>query len=306
MNWTEIIAEVNSADLDKSENIAHMTVPYGLYIEDYSELEQEVLEIAKIDLIDEELLKQDRTKGKIHIYISPESNPAEAAAFLKERFEAEGISYRLYSGECDVESCLENWKKYFNPINIGEKLLIRPVWRDDCDPQGRIVLNLEPGLAFGTGTHETTRLCLQALEKHVKKGDIMLDVGCGSGILSVAALLLGAEHATGIDIDPLAVKSSIENAERNNVADRYTGIHGDLAEKASGCYDIITANIVADAIIMLSADIEKLMNDKTIYIMSGIIDTRLDDVLSALPPTLRIIERYEEKGWICLAAIKNK
>ena len=134
----------------------------------------------------------------------------------------------------------------------------------------------------------------------------MLDVGCGSGILSVAALLLGAEHATGIDIDPLAVKSSIENAERNNVADRYTGIHGDLAEKASGCYDIITANIVADAIIMLSADIEKLMNDKTIYIMSGIIDTRLDDVLSALPPTLRIIERYEEKGWICLAAIKNK
>ena len=306
MNWTEIIAEVNSADLDKAENIAHMTVPYGLYIEDYSELEQEVLEIAKIDLIDEELLKQDRTKGKIHIYISPESNPAEAAAFLKERFEAEGISYRLYSGECDVESCLENWKKYFNPINIGEKLLIRPVWRDDDDPQGRIVLNLEPGLAFGTGTHETTRLCLQALEKHVKKGDIMLDVGCGSGILSVAALLLGAEHATGIDIDPLAVKSSIENAERNNVADRYTGIHGDLAEKASGCYDIITANIVADAIIMLSADIEKLMNDKTIYIMSGIIDTRLDDVLSALPPTLRIIERYEEKGWICLAAIKNK
>ena len=305
MNWTEIIAEVNSSDLYTAENIANMTVPDGIYIEDYSALEQEVLEIAKIDLIDEELLRQDRTKGKIHIYISPEANPAESLAFLKERFEAEGIEYRLYSDECDVESCLENWKKYFNPINIGEKLLIRPVWRDDYDPQGRIVLNLEPGLAFGTGTHETTRLCLQALEKHVKKGDNMLDVGCGSGILSVAALLLGAEKATGIDIDPLAVKSSIENAERNNVADRYTGIHGNLAEKANGCYDIITANIVADAIIMLSGDIEKLMNDKTIYIMSGIIDTRLDDVLSALPDTLEIIEQYEEKGWICLAAIKK-
>lgn len=305
MNWTEIIAEVNSSDLYTAENIANMTVPYGIYIEDYSALEQEVLEIAKIDLIDEELLRQDRTKGKIHIYISPEANPAESLAFLKERFEAEGIEYRLYSDECDVESCLENWKKYFNPINIGEKLLIRPVWRDDYDPQGRIVLNLEPGLAFGTGTHETTRLCLQALEKHVKKGDNMLDVGCGSGILSVAALLLGAEKATGIDIDPLAVKSSIENAERNNVADRYIGIHGNLAEKANGCYDIITANIVADAIIMLSGDIEKLMNDKTIYIMSGIIDTRLDDVLSALPDTLEIIEQYEEKGWICLAAMKK-
>ena len=306
MNWTEIIAEVNSKDLDKAENIAHMTVPYGLYIEDYSSLEQEVLEIAKIDLIDEELLRQDRTKGKIHIYISPESNPAEALAFLKERFETEGIEYRLYSDECDVESCLENWKKYFNPINIGERLLIRPVWRDDYDPKGRIVLNLEPGLAFGTGTHETTRLCLQALEKYVKKGDNMLDVGCGSGILSVAALLLGAEKATGIDIDPLAVKSSIENAERNNVADRYTGIHGNLAEKADGCYDIITANIVADAIIMLSGDIEKLMNDKTVYIMSGIIDTRLDDVLSALPDTLEIIGQYEEKGWICLVSMKKK
>ena len=305
MNWTEIIAEVNSSDLYTAENIANMTVPYGIYIEDYSALEQEVLEIAKIDLIDEELLRQDRTKGKIHIYISPEANPAESLAFLKERFEAEGIEYRLYSDECDVESCLENWKKYFNPINIGEKLLIRPVWRDDYDPQRRIVLNLEPGLAFGTGTHETTRLCLQALEKHVKKGDNMLDVGCGSGILSVAALLLGAEKATGIDIDPLAVKSSIENAQRNNVADRYTGIHGNLAEKANGCYDIITANIVADAIIMLSGDIEKLMNDKTIYIMSGIIDTRLDDVLSALPDTLEIIEQYEEKGWICLAAMKK-
>ena len=305
MNWTEIIVEVNSSDLYTAENIANMTVPYGIYIEDYSALEQEVLEIAKIDLIDEELLRQDRTKGKIHIYISPEANPAESLAFLKERFEAEGIEYRLYSDECDVESCLENWKKYFNPINIGEKLLIRPVWRDDYDPQGRIVLNLEPGLAFGTGTHETTRLCLQALEKHVKKGDNMLDVGCGSGILSVAALLLGAEKATGIDIDPLAVKSSIENAERNNVADRYTGIHGNLAEKANGCYDIITANIVADAIIMLSGDIEKLMNDKTICIMSGVIATRLDDVLSALPDTLEIIEQYEEKGWICLAAMKK-
>lgn len=306
MDWTEIIVEVNTPDIDTAGNIAQMTVPYGIYIEDYSMLEDEVMEIAKIDMIDEELLKQDRTKGKIHIYISPADNPAEAVSFIRERLNAEGIEHKIIADKCDVEGCLENWKKYFNPINIGEKLLIRPVWRDDYDPQGRIVLNLEPGLAFGTGTHETTRLCLQALEKHVKKGDIMLDVGCGSGILSVAALLLGAEHATGIDIDPLAVKSSIENAERNNVADRYTGIHGDLAEKASGCYDIITANIVADAIIMLSADIEKLMNDKTIYIMSGIIDTRLDDVLSALPPTIRIIEQYEEKGWICLAAIKNK
>ncbi len=305
MDWTEIIIEVNSSDIETAGNIAQMTVPYGIYIEDYSNLEQEVLEIANIDLIDEELLHKDRTKGRIHIYISPEDNPAEALSFIKERLTAENIPYEINSDSCDVESCLENWKKYFQPTNIGKKLLIRPIWRDDYDPQGRIVLNLEPGLAFGTGTHETTRLCLEALEKYVSQGDTVLDVGCGSGILSVAALLLGAGSATGIDIDELAVKSSVQNAQLNHVEDRYTGIHGNLAEKAKGRYDIITANIVADAIIMLSGDIEKFMDENTIYIMSGIIDTRLDDVLSALPPSIVVTEQFEDKGWICLAAKKK-
>ena len=305
MDWTEIIVEVGSEDIDRAGDIAQMTVPYGIYIEDYSMLEQEVLEIARIDLIDEELLKKDRTKGRIHIYISPADNPAEAVAFLKERFEAEKIKYEIIMDKCDVESCLENWKKYFNPIKIGKRLLIRPVWRDDYEPEGRIVLNLEPGVAFGTGTHETTRLCLEALEKYTGKGARMLDVGCGSGILSVAALLLGAESATGIDIDELAVKASIENAERNGVADRYTGIHGNLADKAKGKYDIITANIVADAILMLSGDIEKFMDENTVYIMSGIIDTRLDDVLCGLPASLEIIEQLDDKGWVCLIAKKK-
>ena len=306
MDWTEIIVTVASADIEKAENIAHMTVPYGIYTEDYSCLEQEVLDIARIDLIDDELLAKDREHGKIHIYISPEQNPAEAAAFLKERLDAENIGYEIESGNCDVESCLESWKKYFCPMKVGEKLLIRPVWRNDYEPDGRIVLDLEPGLAFGTGTHETTRLCLEALEKFVRPGDKMLDVGCGSGILAVAALLLGAESAVGIDIDEMAVKASRENAALNNVSDRYKGINGNLADKASGSYDIITANIVADAVIMLSSDIEKLMNDNTVYIMSGIVDIRLDDVLSALPEGIEVFEQYEDKGWYALAARKRK
>ncbi|MBR2175523.1 MAG: 50S ribosomal protein L11 methyltransferase [Clostridia bacterium] len=305
MDWTEIIVTVSAKDIETAGNIAQMTVPYGIYIEDYSSLEQEVLEIANIDLIDEELLAKDREHGKIHIYISPEENPAEAVSYIKERLQAEGIGYEISSDSCDVESCLVSWKKYFSPIKVGEKILIRPVWRDDFEPDGRIVLNLEPGLAFGTGTHETTRLCLEALEKHITNGCTMLDVGCGSGILSVAGLLLGAESAVGIDIDEMAVKASRENAKLNHVESRYTGIKGNLADEVSGTYDVITANIVADAIILLSSDIEKLMNDNTVYIMSGIIDTRLDDVLSALPASLEVIEQYEEKGWICLAAKKK-
>lgn len=302
MDWTEIIAEVDAKDTERAENIAVMTVPYGIYIEDYSSLEEEVLEIAKIDLIDEELLAKNRETARIHIYISPEDNPAEATAFLEERFRAENINFKILTDKCDVEACLDNWKKYFYPIEIGEKLLVRPVWREDYDPKGRTVLHLEPGIAFGTGTHETTRLCLEALEKYVSDGAAVLDVGCGSGILAVASLLLGAKSAIGIDIDELAVKSSIENAERNGVSDRYTAIHGNLADEVTGTYDIITANIVADAIIMLSGDIEKHMHKDTVYIMSGIIDSRLEDVLSALPKTLKIIETRTDKGWYCLVA----
>lgn len=305
MDWTEITVTVPSENIETAGNIAQMTVPYGIYIEDYSDLEQEVLEIANIDLIDEELLKKDREHGIIHIYISPEENPAEAVSFIRERLDAEDIPCEISSGSCDVESCLVNWRKYFKPIPVGEKILIRPVWRDDYDADGRVVLNLEPGLAFGTGTHETTRLCLEALEKHVKNGTRMLDVGCGSGILSVAGLLLGAESAVGIDIDELAVKASRENARLNDVEDRYKGIKGNLADQVEGTYDIITANIVADAIIMLSADIEKHMDENTIYIMSGIIDTRLQDVLDALPDNLEVFEQYEEKGWLCLVAKKK-
>lgn len=302
MDWTEIIAEVDVRDVERAENIAVMTVPYGIYTEDYSSLEKEVLEIAKIDLIDEELLEKNRETARIHIYISPEDNPAEATAFLEERFRAENIDFRILTDKCDVDGCLENWKKYFYPIEIGEKLLVRPVWREDYNPNGRTVLHLEPGIAFGTGTHETTRLCLEELEKRVFDGASVLDVGCGSGILAVASLLLGAKSAIGIDIDELAVKSSVENAERNGVANRYTAIHGNLADEVSGTYDIITANIVADAIIMLSGDIEKHMHKNTIYIMSGIIDSRLDDVLNSLPKSLEIIGKREDKGWYCLSA----
>lgn len=306
MDWTEVIAEIDARDIESAENIAQMTVPYGIYTEDYSNLEQEVLEIAKIDLIDEELLKKDRTKGKIHIYISPKENPSEAVSFLKERFDAENIKYSIsVNDKCDVESCLENWKKYFSPIKVGKKILIRPVWRDDFDAGDRKVLNIDPGLAFGTGTHETTRLCLEALEKYVRDGTAMLDVGCGSGILSVAGLILGAKSAVGIDIDALAVKASLQNARLNGVDDRYTAVQGNLADKVSGTFDVITANIVADAIIMLSKDIEKLMDENTVYIMSGIVDSRLDDVISSLPESLKIIEQSEEKGWICLTAMKK-
>lgn len=306
-DWTEIKITVPVADVDRAGDIANMTVPYGIYIEDYSDLEEGAKNIAHIDLIDEELLKKDRTKGIVHIYISPKANPAEAVAFLKERYESVGIDYEIDTDVCRNSDWENNWKKYFKPIPVGEKLLIRPVWEDEFESDGRAVLNLEPGLAFGSGTHETTRLCLTALEKYITPETKMLDVGCGSGILSVAALLLGAKSAVGVDIDPLAVKTAAENGERNGFgSDKYTLYHGNLTDKISGKFDVVAANIVADAIIMLSSQIGQFMEDGGVYIVSGIIDIRESEVVAALDECgFEIIKRNEDSGWLCLECKKK-
>lgn len=304
--WTEVAITVSAKDVDAAGDIAQMVVPYGIYIEDYSNLEEEAMEIAHIDLIDEALLSKDRTKAVVHVYISPEENPLEAVAFLRERYEAEGIWNEISTSGCAQEDWINNWKKYFKPIPVGEKLLIRPTWEEEYDAQGRAVLHLEPGLAFGTGTHETTRLCLELLEQYVRPGDTLLDMGCGSGILSVAALLLGAECAVGVDIDALAVKTAEENAKINGVEGRFTGICGNLAEKVTGKFDVVAANIVADIVILLSEDAPRFMKEDTVYIMSGIIDTREQDVLDALEPVFEILQRREEKGWVALAARLKK
>ncbi|MCY1713866.1 50S ribosomal protein L11 methyltransferase [Caproiciproducens galactitolivorans] len=306
MDWTEIRITVDAENIDKAGDIAQMVVPYGIYIEDYSHLYEEVEEIAHIDLIDEELLKKDRSKALVHVYISPEENPSEAVAFLSERYGAEGIRHTIDTAACVEEDWINNWKKYFKPIKVGKNLLIRPTWEEEYEAQGRTVLHLEPGLAFGTGTHETTRLCMELLEEYVKPGDDVLDVGCGSGILSVAALLLGAKSAVGVDIDPLAVKTAVQNAEINHVRERFTGICGDLTEKVSGQYNIVVANIVADVIILLTKDIEQYLYPDTVYLMSGIIDTREKDVLAAVEQKFEIISRKTEKGWVALAAKLKK
>lgn len=301
-DWTEIILEIPAEQVDEAGAIANMVVPYGIYIEDYSHLEEETLEIAHIDLIDEDLLQKDRTKAWIHIYISPEENPHEAVSFLQERLTACQIANTISTDSCNQEDWMNNWKKYFKPIPVGKKLLIRPIWEEKFEnPENRKILDLEPGLAFGTGTHETTRLCMELIEKYLKEDDSFLDVGCGSGILSIAALLLGAKSATGVDIDALAVKTANENAKINHVAEKFTGIYGNLTEKISGKFSVIAANIVADIVILLSEDVPAYMKPDTTYIISGIIDTREDDVLRAITNRFTILERREEKGWVAMA-----
>lgn len=302
MDWTEITVTIDNKDVDTTSDIANEVVPYGIYIEDYTNLEQDVEEIAHIDLIDEDLLKKDRTKAKVHMYISCEDNPLEAISQISEKLKEANIEFTIDSLDCADEDWLNNWKQYFQPTPIGEKLLIRPTWRENYDPQGRIVINLDPGLAFGTGTHETTSLCLGVLEKVVTENSTVLDVGCGSGILAIASLLLGAKEAVGVDIDGLAVKTAKENAELNNVSDRFTAIEGNFTEKVTGKYDIVVANIVADAIMFLSEGVKEFMKEDSIYIMSGIIDTRVDEVIESVSKNFEITDKLFLNGWYCLTA----
>lgn len=306
MDWTEISVEVSASRIDEAAAIANMTVPYGIYIEDYSALEQEVEEIAHIDLIDEDLLKRDRTRAKIHIYIDPEDSIDEAVSFLNERLSAAGIEHTIDRSLVKEDDWRNNWKQYFKPTPVGEKLLINPSWYTDTDPKGRAVLNIDPGLAFGTGKHETTRLCMEALERCIKGGERVLDVGCGSGILGIAAVLLGAGEALGVDIDELAVRTANENAVVNRVEDKFTAIAGDLVDKVEGKFDIVVANIVADAIISLSTQVSRFMKDDAVYIVSGIIDVRADEVREAVRKDFEITGEYTLGGWYCFSLRKKQ
>ena len=189
---------------------------------------------------------------------------------------------------------------------IGEKLLIRPVWEDNYDAGDRKVLNIEPGLAFGTGSHPTTKLCLETLEKYVTPDTTVLDIGCGSGILSIACLLLGAKSAFGVDIDSLAVKTSLANAEENGFKPPvFNAVKGNLSDKVNGKFNLVVANIVADIIMEFNTQVGEFLSDGGVYITGGIIENREDEVLYSFAQNgFEIIERYENNGWLVFALKK--
>ncbi|MDR2687035.1 MAG: 50S ribosomal protein L11 methyltransferase [Oscillospiraceae bacterium] len=300
-DWNEIVVHIDASDAEAAQAISFMAAPYGVYVEDYTDLEQSALEIARVDLIDGALLAKDRGRVVIHVYLSPQDHPNEAAAWIAGRLAAEGVAHEVGIQTCRSEDWENNWKAYFHPLPVGERLLIQPAWEPPVDPGGRAVLLLEPGLAFGSGSHATTRLCMEALERAVTPGCAVLDIGCGSGILSIAAMLLGAGRALGVDIDPMAVECARENAARNALACEFA--RGDLAACVTGAFDVVVSNIVADAIVSLAGQIQRHLKPGGVWVSAGIIDTRAGDVLEALEGNgWRVLERREEEGWVCLAA----
>lgn len=299
MEWTDIQITVPARFADTAEAVATMVSNGGIYIEDYRDLEQQAWEIAHVDLIEQELLDKPRDIVKVHMYLAPDENPAEILPLFRERLDNSGIEYTLETSGVEQEDWQNAWKKYYHAMEIGSRLAIVPGWEQY--KTDRTVITMDPGMAFGTGTHETTSLCLETLDSLVKGGERVLDIGTGSGILAIAALKLGAAVAEGVDIDPMCVRTAGENARRNGVQDRFTVLVGDLSDKASGQYNIITANIVAAAILSLAPHVPALMAPGARFIASGIIDTRKDEVLTGLRAAgLEPVEVKEKRGWVCI------
>ena len=304
MEWTDIQITVPQQYAETAEAIATMVSNGGIYIEDYRDLEQQAWEIAHVDLIEQELLDKPRDVVIVHMYLAPDENPAEVLPLFRQRLDDAGVEYTLNTEGVEQEDWQNAWKQYYHAMDIGRRLAIVPGWEEyDTD---RTVITMDPGMAFGTGTHETTSLCLETLDELVQGGERMLDIGTGSGILAIAALKLGAKEAEGVDIDPMCVRTAGENAQRNGVAERLTVLVGDLSDKASGVYDIITANIVAAAILSLAPAVPALMAPGAKFIASGIIDERRDEVLDGLKAAgLRPVQVKEKRGWVCIICEKE-
>lgn len=308
--WTEVTIYTTSEGIDIISGFLTAHGIKGHVIEDARDF-CEFLEGTEIhwDYVDESLMERKNKESNVKFYLPDNMQGIETFRQIKntleeQRFLNEGVDLgrlAIETTNVNEEDWSTAWKKYYHPTKIGKRLVVVPCWEEYQLEENQIQVTLDPGMAFGTGTHETTRLCMQLLEECIKPEAAMLDIGTGSGILAITALLLGSKKAVGVDIDELAVKIAQENADLNGVGNQIELVCGDLIEKISGTYDVVCANIVADVIIRLSRDVKHFMHKNSVLLVSGIIDERCDEVVSALEEQQLVIqEKIEENGWVAM------
>lgn len=308
MNWTQVKVYTKTDAIEIVSGFLISNGLKGIMIEDANDF-CDFLEDTSVnwDYIDEDLLKMKECKTAIIFYIPDNIQGMEILKSIKNninslRQQAKDIDFGSLEFELDnikEEDWETAWKKYYHPVRIGKHIVVCPCWEEYNAQKDDVIVKLDPGMAFGTGTHETTRLCMQFLEQYIKSDTTMLDVGTGSGILAITALLLGTKSALGVDIDELSVKIAKENADLNGVLDKIELECGDLTQKVSGKFDVICANIVADVIIRLCDTVTKFMHNDTVLIISGIIEDRCEDVFNALDKAnLKIIDKNQENDWV--------
>ena len=315
MKWIKVSLKTTTEAVDLISALFDEIGLEGIEIQDHVPLSQEDKEKMFIDILPE--LPPDDGSAVVSSYVGTDTDIAE----LKEKIEAGLEDLKLFTdpGACELsfeekddKDWIDNWKEYFKPFYAMEHILIKPSWEEL--PEGTkkedLVIEIDPGTAFGTGSHETTRLCMESIQNYMKPGAALLDVGCGSGILSIAGLKLGAGRAVGTDIDENAVRVAWENMERNGITGKeFTAFVGnliddtELQEKVGGGYDIVAANILADVIIPLSGEIAGHMKEDGVFISSGIINTKKEEVEKALLKNgFEILEVRQKKDWVSFAA----
>lgn len=306
MNWTQLRVKVKTEDIDRTAAIMSM-LDNGIMIEDYSDIETG-LKTCYGDLIDENILNADKSTGAVSIYVPDDRNYNDYIAFLRERFSTEGIDAKIELIGVDEEEWSTAWKKYYHPIKVGEKLVIVPMWEKYAPAPGEIIVRMDPGMAFGTGTHETTRLVCGLIEKYLVPGQRMLDVGTGSGILAICASKLGAKECFAYDIDPVAVRVARENVKDNDLDNITCGVSDLLADVdlSGGQFDFAVANIVADIIVRMSDDIGNYIRDGAYLICSGIIERYEPDVRAAMERNgFDVVETAKESDWVAMVCQKR-
>lgn len=302
--WTQIKVTAKLELLDEITAVMNMISNY-LQIEDYSDID---LKTCYGDLIDETILNADKTVASVSVYLPADGGAMDTVSFLRERFDALHLDATITVSGVNEEDWANSWKAYYQPIHIGERVVIVPAWETYEEQPGEIVVRMDPGMAFGTGTHETTRLVIGLLEKYVTPGIRVLDVGCGSGILAICASKLGAGLCRAYDIDPVAVKVARENI-RDSGLSNVTCDQSDLLRQVDteqAPYRVICANIVADIIIRMTPDVGRLMDEQSVILASGIIVERAEDVIACFEEHgFAVVERQEENGW-CALVVKKK
>ena len=311
MDWLELHLDTSPVGIEPMSALLEQQGVEGLIIEDETDFHDFLENNHQYwDYVDEDLMAQKKGVSRITFYLTPNeggfstiANVRIAMAALKEQH-PEYAPMLLTMENVSDSDWENNWQQFYKPMEIGERLLVIPEW-EKCDPKGRVTVTLNPGLTFGTGSHATTRLCLRTLDKLVQGGEKVLDLGCGSGILSIAALRLGAKSAFACDIDDKCVDVAYENAALNGIGkDTYTVRWGNvlsdqqLRREMGGGYDIVVANIVADVIIALSTEVRSYLKEGGYFLTSGIIDDRAEEVAAALRSAgWEILETNSNEGW---------
>ncbi len=306
--WIEVRVITKSEALEPVSGIFYGLDCKGVAIEDPNDILEREQGPLTWDFADINVLEHKGEVAVVKAYFSEEDNMEEVLEYINKKM-AELKELGIDTGLAKVESekmyeedWANNWKKYYKPTKIGERIVVKPTWEEYDANDNELVLELDPGMAFGTGTHETTRMCIQALDKYVKEDSTVFDVGCGSGILAIAAAKLGAKKAVGVDLDPVAVESAKENVGFNNL-DNIEILYGNLVEVIEGKADIVVANIIAEVICILTEDVKRVLKEDGYFITSGIIHDRVDMVTTKLKETgFEIVEVNKDGEWNCIVA----